>query len=617
VTETIAKRKLRLVCALLATAALLPASRILAADASPGIELSLSQPEIQLGAQAILNVTVTGQALNSDPILPEVEGLDIVFRGRSQNVQIVNMNVRSSKMFRYVVLPSRTGLFTIGPARLEHGGTSYESNTVTLNVVEAQQTQSASPAGSQAVLVEAVVNNLRPYVGQQITLLFRFARKPDAHIRNAGYTLPELPDFWTEGVENKREYTQTIEGQTYHVAEIAAPLFPIREGEITIDRIMLRYDELIPADRSPFEPPLFKDPFGRNLFDDDFFKLFRTEDIVQRTAYTTPIRLTVRPLPLEGRPDGFKGGVGSFSMTARLSKDEVKAGESVTLTLVLSGEGNVRDVPDPDPQIEGVKTYSDTPSISVKNYDNTVVGEKVYRVALVPQQPGDVAVPKLTIPYFNPENERYEIASAGPLTLKVRPSESETLQVARSAEETDRARSDNSDILPIHERIGPITHNRLALWLGRLRPAAYPLPAFLYAVCFAIARHRERLKTDTAYRRSRQAGKTAESHIQAARAALDEKRWNDVFAECSRAITDYLADKCNVPAAGLTPPEVASVLASCSVSRDLSSEIVSLLEACDFNRFASSANSPVVARQFIDRTLRIVERLEQEEAIGQ
>ncbi|GAB4346223.1 MAG: hypothetical protein Kow0099_27250 [Candidatus Abyssubacteria bacterium] len=584
------------------------------AHGSTTIELGLSNQEIHLGAQAILTVNVIGQTLGSEPDLPEVEGLDIIFRGQSQNVQIVNMNVRTSTSFRYVVLPHRTGRFTIGPARIQRGGATYESNTVTLNVVESQQTTTSGPADSQTVLVDAAVDTLNPYVGQQITLLFRFARKADAHIRNAGYTLPELPDFWTEGVENKREYSQTIDGQQFLVAEIAVPLFPIREGEVTIDRIMLRYDELLP---SRFEPPALKDPFGRNLFDDDFFKLFRTEDFIQKTAYTKPIRLSVRPLPHAGKPDGFKGGVGSFSMTARLSQNEVKAGESVTLTIVLSGEGNVRDLPDPDPHVEGVKIYSDTPSVSVKNYNDTIVGEKVYKVALVPQRAGDITISNLSIPYFNPETERYETASAGPLTLKVLPSGKETLLRAMTTEESDRIGPDGPDILPIHERIGPVTHSPLERWLRRLRPIAYPLPALLYAVCLVIARHRERMKTDAAYRRSRQAAKTAEVHTQAARNAFDEKRWDDVFAECSRAVTEYLADKCNMPAAGITASEVESVLSSRKVSKDLSSEITQFLHACDFNRFTSSAKSPAVAQQCIDTTLNILKRLEQEEAMKQ
>jgi hypothetical protein len=582
------------------------------------IELALGDSEIALGEQTSLTITVSGQSGLSDPAVPDVDGLELLPRGRTQSVQIINADVRSSKIFRYAVVPKRTGEFRLGPALIKRGGRVHESEAVRLSVVGARQS-GATAAKQKTVIVEASVDNDSPYLGQQITMLVRFARVGNVRIGNAGYSLPDLSEFWNEGIENRREYTQTIDDVEYLVTEIAVPLFPIKEGDITVDAITFRYDEVIASERSRFEAPFFRDPFGRSMFDDDFFKFFRSEQIVKRTVSTRPILLHVRPLPTESRPEGFKGAVGSFNATARLSEHEVKAGESVTLTVALSGQGNIRDLSDPNLTIEGVKIYSDTPSVDVKNYNDSIVGEKVYRLALVPQSAGEINIPSMSIPYFNPQTARYEFAASAPLTLRVLQSEKESLITAEPGPTdgpTGRRALAKTDILPIHERLGPIENSRLELWLRRLRPVAYPFPIVMYALCFAIVRHRERLRSDVAYRRSRFALKRAEAHLDRARKAVKRGMFAEVFTECARAVTEYLADKFNVPAGGLTPSDIESTLSASGAPEGFVRDIVRFLEECDYRRFASLRRSPEAAREHVRNAARMLERLEKEEVIS-
>jgi len=587
------------------------------ADNEMSVELDLSKPQIALDDRALLTVTVSGVNAVPEPTVPSVEGLDILFQGRTQSLQIINMNMKSSIVFRYALAPQRTGEFTIGPVQVRGRQRTYESNVVLLKVVEAGQSQPATPS-VQNVIVEASINKTDPYLGQQITLLLRFARRPTVRLTNAGYQLPDLSDFWNEGMESKREYLQTIDGKEYMVTELAFPLFPTTAGEVMIGPITLYYDELVPKESSRFDSPFFKDPFGRNLFDDDFFKLFSSEDIVKRSVQTDPVRLRVHRLPEGGQPEGFRGGVGSFSVTSRLSGNEVKVGESVTLTLALSGEGNVRDVPAPELSIDGVKVYEDTPSVNVKNYNDTIVGEKVYKLALVPQQTGKTVIPTISISYFNPQTGRYETASSAPVSLNVLPSENETFVVAKPAAPRgggEQTLQRKDDILPIHERIGPIERSRTERWVRRLRIVAYPLPIIAYLFCLGIVRHRERLRTDIAYRRSRTALKKAEDHIRKAEDAINENIWDAAFMECSRAVTEYLADKLNVPAGGLTPADIESALSRHGVPPNILKEVVRFLESCDYGRFAPSEKAPGMSRNYIGKARGILEYLEKEESI--
>jgi hypothetical protein len=613
------------ILALAAALALGVTGRARAADDDLKIELSLDRPVIELGRQASLTVSVNGSSGFDDPVIPRVAGLTFRSRGRTQSVRIINMKVKSSKVFGYSVEPSRAGEFTIGPVQIERRGKVYESGRVKLTVVDSAQSSSQKSSqkpsqksseqaeASRTVIVSADVDNSSPYVGQQVTLRFRFARKVGARIRNAGYELPQLPGFWNEGMESTKEYRQKIYGSDYIVSEVAIPLFPIRKGKINIDGVRFHYEEALPNERSRSRRQT--SPWGGDSVFDSFFRRDRS---VRREVFTDQIEIETRPLPAEGRPANFAGGVGAFSMKAHISDAEVNQGESVTLTVALSGQGNIRDIADPAIHIDGAKTYSDTPSINVKSYSDKVVGEKTYKVAVVPQGPDELVIPKFSTPYFNPETGRYEMASSEPLSLKVTPSGGEELLFMTSTQNREGRRAlgaTRRDILPIHERYGSIESSGLTAAWQKVRPVVYPLPALAFALCLAVVRRRERLRTDVEYRRRRFASKAAGAHIEAAAEAISRKDWDEVFTGCSRAITEYLADKLNIPAGGMTPSDVGDILAEKGMDEDFASEILRFLEGCDYGRFASPSESADAAARCVDGGRKILERLRREEAI--
>jgi hypothetical protein len=211
-----------------------------------------------------LKVAISGSGDSTEPVVPDVEGLDITLQGRAQSVQIVNMEVKTSRIFTYIVNPRKKGEFTIGPAEVTQKGLTVKSDTVRVAVAEPAKSQTAATQQQSGnVIVEASVSNANPYVGQQITLLFRFARKAGAGIGNGSYELPGLYNFWSEGIESRREYAQRIKDSDYIVTEVAVPIFPISEGDNDIGAIALRYDELVDSSHSRSDSPSFNDPFAK------------------------------------------------------------------------------------------------------------------------------------------------------------------------------------------------------------------------------------------------------------------------------------------------------------------------------------------------------------------
>ena len=73
-----------------------------------------------------------------------------------------------------------------------------------------------------------------------------------------------------------------------------------------------------------------------------------------------PVSIDVLPLPAVGRPGDFSGAVGSFDVSARATRNEVKVGESITLLNY-----------DPNPDFIGLTVQSCEPEQLASELDGT------------------------------------------------------------------------------------------------------------------------------------------------------------------------------------------------------------------------------------------------------
>jgi len=75
-------------------------------------------------------------------------------------------------------------------------------------------------------------------------------------------------------------------------------------------------------------------------FEDDFIHGRVAKDTYAVTVHGKPLVLHVRPLPDAGRPAGFTGAVGHFSVEAHVGRTELDLNEPFRLTLRIRGVGN-------------------------------------------------------------------------------------------------------------------------------------------------------------------------------------------------------------------------------------------------------------------------------------
>ena len=234
--------------------------------------------------------------------------------------------------------------------------------------------------------------------------LYRRARIADARLDPF-----EFNGFLVEDLGEVREFETQVNGRTFMVSEIRKALFPQEQGEL-----------VIPATRLSCQVAKRAGRRSNSVFDDMFGRV-ATETKVLRSD---PLRVEVRPLP--AAPPGFSGLVGNFDLSGKVSQREMQVGESVTLTLEVSGTGNVQMIPEPPlPELTAVKVYDDKPGSSIKRQASGLSGSRTFRKALVPQAAGTLILPPVRLVYFDPTADAYRTTATAEIPLQVLPAEGE------------------------------------------------------------------------------------------------------------------------------------------------------------------------------------------------
>ena len=158
----------------------------------------------------------------------------------------------------------------------------------------------------------------------------------------------------------------------------------------------------------------------------------------QSTIDAKAARVRVPALP---RTDGARitGAIGKFTVAQpRLSAAEVEAGEPVTLTVAVVGEGNLEGVAAPEMDAAGGwQIYKPTSEYQRDPEDHTTAGgAKTFTYTLIADRAGMKATPAMPFSYFDPERRAFVDVTIPPVPISVKPSS------ASAAVPVDNAKSE-------------------------------------------------------------------------------------------------------------------------------------------------------------------------------
>ena len=559
------------------------------------ITVSLSRDTIGLDEQAVMQIVVSS---NVDalprPKMPTLPMFEVYSQGQSSNYSIINGKVDASVTYRYLVMPQKPGIYPIENIAIVHQNRRYVGNPVTLTVLDKGSTVPAeledraqdSRGESKDYFLEAVVDNQNPYVNEQVTFTLKF------YIAVQFYGSPRLSEptttgFWTELLGSKAPYRQRVNNRTYRVIERKYALFPTQTGELTIGKAIIT--ATVASKRRQ-----------RNVFG-----IFGGGEEIQ--ARSAPLSIKVRPLPQSGRPSDYTGTIGKFRISAQVNKTVVELNQPVTLTVNISGVGNIKSVAEPQiPELEDFRVYKASSSENISKINDKIGGTKTFEEVFIPERPGTLQIPALSLSYFDPERQRYRTISTSPISIKVsRPEGYTDIEGLPYNGPNMTIGAEARDIRFIKKDLGELQPKGRLIAAAPLYVTVNAVSVLLLAVMVAFRVRREKLSADIGYARSRGAAKQARKRLVRARELAGTDHAAEFYAECSQAVLSYMADKLNVSPHGLTSDMIAEYLSERGADQQLIDDTVQFLNKCGFARYA-----PGVADQGeIDQALRTAQDL--------
>jgi hypothetical protein len=565
----------------------------------------LARTSIHVGESVDLTLTLENADSDAEPDLTGFDGFRVVAGPTSSQTQILNGRVYREKVFHFTLTPKGKGALTVPAAAISVGGREVRSQPLTLRVVPPEQ--------QDLVVLDVTTEPARVYPLQtfrvRLTILVRRLPgryrdlDPVEQISPPALTVP-----WVQPPDG-------LDCDSLH--DWLNPKLASSDRGFSINGLKV-------GDRSPFSFfdeqslaifDLKGHPAGAGKEDDYAYTLERaftpqhagTYDlgsvvlkgrfgeeaaegrIVGHDVYAVSPRLlvTVQTVPEEGKPASYTGGIGVFRIAAAIAPRKARVGDPMTLTVTVTGRGNLDEVGPPPLEGFGKDFRVYEPTAASKE------GKRVFTYALRPAHAGVREVPSLALSYFDFAKEAYETIRTDPLPIEVEEAKEmrDSDIVAASApkggiEAAGKGLFANvTDLAQVRD--DAVAPGLYAAYVGGL--------ALLYGAFFlALARWRSR-REDKAGARRRAATRRATSRLPEGGALA--------------AFGGLVADVRGIPEAGLTAQEVVRLLRGLGVPDETAERVDHLLQRCEQERYGQAgAGGGEDGRALLDEVLSSLRR---------
>ncbi len=528
-------------------------------------------------------------------------------RGTSSSVSWVNGKRTSSSQttYTYVLMPRSTGTFQLPAATATLKGERISSRRVSIQVVgngsqssggqqgssvqaqqndrSAQQAQTGSVAGED-IFMRLTLSKNKVVVGETINATLKLYHR----VNIAGFEdakFPTFNGFWSQEVQapsNIEFHRENVGDKIYDAAVLRSwTLIPQQAGEITIDPAELVCLVNVRARRNS----------SGSIFD----SFFQDDYTTIRKRVTTPaLKVQVNKIPA-GAPASFGGGVGTFRMSASLTRDSLKTHDAASLKVTVTGKGNISllEAPKisfpPDFEVYDVKTGESG-------------GSKTFEYPFIPRSPGNFTIGPVEYSY-------YDVAAGKFVTLR---SQEMPISVSRGNEAAAAqgggqlvqapARKDVRDLgsdirfisthTPKFASAGSFFVGSGAFW------AIIALLSAIAAGLWFATRKLAARRADVVGSKNRAATKMARKRLSQAGEFLKKDLYTAFYEELHKALLGFVGDKLNMPAADLSKENISERLVEGGATQEQAARFTELLDACEFARYAPSEGHEAMNAHF-------------------
>lgn len=518
------------------------------------------------------------------------DGLEVIagpYTSSQSSYQMINGHTSSSSSvtITYTLYAAKNGSFTIGASHALVGGKRLSSRPVKIQVSGHAQRTNGAPnmhgqnsydqphmrsAGSAIsgsdLFIKVSASKKRVHEQEPILLTYKVYTQVD--LTQLEGKMPDLKGFHTQEVplpQQKTFHTEMVNGRPYKcVTWSQYVMYPQMTGSLQIPSITFK-GIVVQQNRNV-------DPM------EAFFNGGSGYVEVKKDIKAPGITLQVDPLPQ--RPANFSGGVGKFNISASLDKKEVKAGEPITLRVVVGGIGNLKLLKQPVVNFpKDFDKYDAKVTDKTRLTANGVEGNMVYDFLAVPRNQGSYTIPSVELTYYDTGKNAYK-------TIKTQPFKVEVEKGDGTSGESEDFASQDKDIHTIklgkaeQHKANEMFFGSFGYWISLL------MPLIAFVVLLIVFRRRAIENADIVKKRSNRAGKIATKRLRLANKLMLQGKQGEFYDEVMRALWGYMSYKLNMPAEKLNRDNIRETLGRHFVDDATIEKFTTALDECEFERYA-------------------------------
>ena len=510
------------------------------------------------------------------------------YTSSESSFQMVNGHTSSSSSitYTYTLYAAKSGVYNIPAAHARVGGKQISSRPAKVTVVgSAQGRGNNSPkmheddnyqphmkaAGSaisgRDLFIKVSANKKKVYEQEPILLTYKVYTLVD--LTQLEGKMPELTGFHTQEIplpQQKSFHIERVNGKPYRTVTWSQyVMYPQMTGKMEIPSITFK-GIVVQQNRSV-------DPF------EAFFNGGSGYVEVKRNIVAPSIKIDVLPLP--HKPANFSGGVGKFNISAQLNKNELKAGDPLSLRIVVGGIGNLKLIKQPVVNFpKDWDKYDPKVTDKTKLTSNGLEGNMIYDILAVPRNQGHYTIPPVELTYYATSLNQYKTIKTQSFEIEVAKGDGSRSSVV------DYSKDQPKDIKDIKKGEAELhsVDNFFFGSVGYLMSLLIPFAAF---VALLVIFHKRAIdNADLVKMKGKKANKIATKRLRQANKLMLAGKTNEFYDEVLRALWGYVGDKLNMPAEKLSRENISEKLQSHNVDDNTISKFLSAIDDCEMMRFA-------------------------------
>ena len=381
---------------------------LVASTASAKITLALDRTDIHENETFHLRVQVedssTLSAGASKNFIPEA----ITIRSRQEfnSSVIINGQYNSQMGWDFELLAKEAGIYTIPALKIgnEH------SDPFTIRIMP-QQDDIADTSNAK-IKLRAKLSDEEVYVQQQLMFTVRIYRSVVA--RNQKITPIRVSNALVEQLGDNKTFDVVQNGNNFRVVEQRYAIFPQQSGEMVIEPIT-------------YSATILEEDSGRSPWQRSQLKPINLS--------TQKYSVKVKPKPQNAAEPWLPASKLELEAEWQPKNQTFRVGDPANLDFIIKGTGLLKtQLPTVTfPDQEGVTIYRDTPQYRQRINRFGVNSYHFEKVAIIPNQAGDITIPEVKVPWWNVKTDQQEYAVLPAQTIRV---EQSSQQIADNKAQT-------------------------------------------------------------------------------------------------------------------------------------------------------------------------------------